>query len=173
MTKLNYFIGGNPVIFPEWCKSEESKQGYFGELYVKYQYEKAGFIVLHSADYDQYLPWDLIVINLKTGKSKVVQVKCITRYVTQNKFGLKLGKKGFTEKAIKESDELILVVRNIDPKYKIDDELAGKVLLIKNHTKYRVIDGQYVIPSNPENYDIIGELTEDELLQASSFKTSK
>jgi hypothetical protein len=169
-----YTIDGKPVVFPEWCTSEESKQGFWGEVYVKRQYEKAGFLVIHSAELDQFAAWDLIVIHIRTGRTKMIQVKTITRYVTQERFGLTLGKKGFTLASIKECNELILVVRNVDPKYGIDDiDYKGKVLLVLDHGNYNVYNDQYIIPSNPANFVVMGQLTEDELEQVSSFQTSK
>lgn len=154
--------------YPAHIITESAKQGYWGEMYVKSLYEKQGYIVAMNPD--QFGGWDMIKIERVTGRSYTVQVKTLVRYVTKNYFGIKDGVMGQTIENLKYCDELVLVVRN---PHSIDDhQYKGKVLRVIRHRDYKMRGLEYIIPSNSENFELLGVLSLVELNQVSSYGTS-
>ena len=91
--------------------------------------------------------------------------------MTRNYFGIKEGVKKQTINNLKSCDELILVVRN---PASIEDKLyKGKVLKVKNHKNFTLIHNEYRIPSDSDNFELLAELTPQELNEVNSFNTNK
>ena len=174
-----YCIYGEPVIFPVHCKTELSKQGYWGEFYV-YQYlknnsEKLGITNVRFSR-NEYGSVDLFFNykdGKKIGKTVKVQVKTLTRYQKGNFFRISIGATGEAYKAIQECDILMLVTR--EPKSTIiteDKEWGGKLLFVKNHRRYELSDDGYVyIPALKENFIKLQDLWPEHLNQVNSFKS--
>lgn len=160
------------MIITEWpahCNNENSRQGYWGELYVKRLFQNQGYIVVLNPD--PFGGWDMVRIDPVTGKSTSIQVKTLIRYVTKNYFGISSGPTGNAFNNIKLCDELILVVRN--PTTIDDKQYKGKVIKVKNHKKFTIYNNQYIIPSNIENFEELAQLTKEELDIVNSFNTAK
>lgn len=154
------------IIIPEEYNTDALRQGYWGEQWVKRFYENSGKFWVHSND-DRFGSWDQTVVSKETGRSRLQQIKTISRYVTKNYFGITLGEKGDTYAAIQEADDLIFVVRTPPTFY--DNMFEGQVLLVKNHRQYKPIKNQLIIPSYEVNFEKIGKLSSNELNEVNQF----
>lgn len=153
--------------FPEYCNNEFLKQGYWGEMLVKRILEQNGHFVIMNPDV--YGSWDMVSIHKISGKSKSIQVKTLSRYVTKNYFGISSGKTQKALESIKECDKLVLVVRT--PPTFHDSEFSGLVLDVLNHKNFTSQYGSFIIPDTDSNFNILYKMTEDELMQVNSFDT--
>ena len=174
-----YCIYGEPVIFPVHCKTELSRQGYWGEFYV-YQYLKQNADRMNITNIrfskNEYGSVDLFFNykdGKKIGKQVKVQVKTLTRYQKGNFFKITIGPTGAAFDAIQECDVLILVTR--EPRSTIineDREWGGKLLFVKNHRKYELAsDKNLYIPALEENFIKLQDLWPEHLAQVNSFKS--
>lgn len=167
--EIEYKIRGNPVNFPSYCDTEFHKQGHWGEMLVKQVLEDSGHTIIMNPD--RFGIWDMVSIDNISGKSESIQVKTVSRYVTRKYFSVAVGKTLKTLESILKCDKLIIVVKN-SASYP-DKEYAGRVLLVKDHKKFTSKDGEFVIPDNMENFELIYNLSSEELKQVDSFNTSK
>jgi hypothetical protein len=157
------------TIFEDHYSTEALRQGNWGECFVKHHYESLGYEVVMNPD--TYGWWDLQIINRKEKIVRFVQVKTVSRYVTKKYIGITIGSKGSALDAIKDCDDLILVMRT-PPSY-YDNAYSGKVLRVKEHQWYEFdkSKSQYIIPAqdNMNNYELITELLSEELYELNKF----
>lgn len=157
------------TIFEEFYDTDSAKQGNWGECFMQHYYQCRGFKV--EMNPDVYGWWDLKITNPISGEVRHVQVKTVSRYVVKKFIGITVGITGQTVEAIKQCDDLILVMRTPPTFY--DNVYSGKVLRVKEHKWYEYDKklSQYIIPATNmmENFELITELDKNELNELNRF----
>lgn len=164
---MDYIINGKRVIFPEWCKDEKERQGYWGEVLVKSYLELNNYKVIQSSD--KFSSWDLMTLCPEAIKESV-QVKTMVRFVKFGFWGIKVGGKQSFENLMS-SDRLIIVTRN--PATYNDPIFPGRIVEIKNHRDYELVGNEYRIPSDKANFTELFKISKNLIDQVNSFKTNQ